>query len=150
MPFALLLIGIWLLVAGVRNTAGPASQPGTLFALVHGDLTGPDNFAYWFIAIVLIGALGYVPKLKPLSTAFLALVVVVLFLNKGSASGIGGGFFKQFTAGIGVTDTNASGIGGTITTSTGTFATPSQAITSVNDRLSQVIAEQQRRLSGSN
>lgn len=107
MPFALLLIGVWLLIAGVRNTAGPASTPGTLFALLHGDFTGSDNFAYWFIAIVLIGAIGYIPKLKSLSTAFLVLVLVVLFLKKGSSIGVGGGFFDQFLSGIGLTQTSA-------------------------------------------
>jgi len=107
MPFALLLIGVWLLIAGVRNTAGPASTPGTLFALLHGDFTGTDNFAYWFIAIVLIGAIGYIPKLKSLSTAFLVLVLVVLFLKKGSSTGVGGGFFDQFLSGIGITQTSS-------------------------------------------
>lgn len=108
MPFALFLIGIWLLIAGVRNTAGPASTPGTLFALLHGDFTGTDNFAYWFIAIVLIGAIGYIPKLKSLSTAFLVLVLVVLFLKKGSSTGVGGGFFDQFISGLGITQTATS------------------------------------------
>jgi hypothetical protein len=107
MPFALLLIGVWLLIAGVRNTAGPASTPGTLFALLHGDFTGTDNFAYWFIAIVLIGAIGYIPKLKSLSTAFLVLVLVVLFLKKGSSVGVGGGFFDQFLTGLGITQTSS-------------------------------------------
>ncbi len=143
MPFALLLIGIWLLVAGVRNTAGPASSPGTLFSLVHGDLTGPDNFAYWFIAIILIGAIGYIPKLKPLSTAFLVLVVVVLFLKKGNTSGVGGGFFQQFTAGIGVTDSASRN--NTITTSVST-GTPSQVLNDLQTRLDQVQAAAQANL----
>lgn len=103
MPFALLIIGIWLLIAGVRDTAGPVTKQNTLFYLVRGDFTGPDNFVYWFIAILLIGSIGYISKLKPLSTAFLWLVIVVLFLKKGSSSGVGGGFFNQFIAGIGIT-----------------------------------------------
>lgn len=101
MPFALLLIGVWLLIAGVRNTAGPATQPGTLFYLLHNDFTGPNNFIYWFLAIILIGAVGYIPKLKPVSTGFLALVLVVLFLKRGNVNGVGGGFFSQFLTGIG-------------------------------------------------
>jgi hypothetical protein len=102
-PFALLIIGVWLLIAGVRDTAGPSNKPGTLFYLIRGDFTGPDNFVYWFIAILLIGAVGYIPKLKPVSTAFLTLVIVVLFLKKGSSTGVGGGFFQQFMSGIGIT-----------------------------------------------
>jgi hypothetical protein len=97
MPFALLLIGIVLLVAGIRNTQC------ILFAEVEGDFTGTDNFFYWFLAIMIIGALGYVPKLKPISTALLVLVVVVLFLYKGQ----NGGFFQQLTAGFS-SDTSTS------------------------------------------
>ena len=77
MPFALFVVGVWLLIAGVRNTAGPATTPGTLFALLHGDFTGSDNFAYWFLAIVLIGSIGYIKPLRPLSSAFLVLLCVL-------------------------------------------------------------------------
>lgn len=97
MPFALLIIGVVLLIAGVRNTQD------TLFTLVRGDFSGSGNFIFWLAAILIIGAVGYIPKLKPISTAFLALVVVVLFLKKGNASGIGGGFFSQFTSALGTT-----------------------------------------------
>jgi hypothetical protein len=102
MPFALLILGILLLVAGVRNTQD------VLFALFKGDFVGQDNFIFWFLAIVLIGALGYIPKLKPISTAFLGLVIVVLFLKKGSSSGTGGGFFAQFTQAISGTQNAAT------------------------------------------
>lgn len=97
MPFALLIIGIVLLVAGIRNTQC------ILFAEVEGDFTGTNNFFYWFLAIMIIGALGYVPKLKPISTALLVLVIVVLFLHKGA----NGGFFQQLTAGFS-SDTSTS------------------------------------------
>lgn len=103
MPFALLLVGLVLLISGVKNTQD------TLFATVKGDFTGPDNFIYWFVAIIIIGAIGYVPKLKPISTAFLALVIVVLFLKKGNASGLGGGFFAQATSALGSTNTAGNG-----------------------------------------
>lgn len=97
MPFALLLVGLVLLISGVKNTQD------TLFATVKGDFQGQDNFIYWFVAIIIIGAVGYIPKLKPVSTAFLALVIVVLFLKKGNATGLGGGFFAQATAALGST-----------------------------------------------
>lgn len=82
MAFVLLIIGITLLVAGVQNTQAD------LFMLLKKDFSA---FLMWFIAIFLIGALGYIPKLKPLSTAFMGLVILVLFLSKGT------GFFSQFT-----------------------------------------------------
>lgn len=100
MPFALVIIGLTLLVASVRNTqsVGPNGGPG-LFGLVQGDFTGPNNFVYWFLAMIIIGAIGYVPKLKAFSNAMLALVIVVLFLKKGT------GFFAQFQKAISTTQT---------------------------------------------
>ena len=105
MPFALLIIGLVLLIASVRNTT---SGPNGLFALVQGEFTGPNNFLYWMTAILVIGFIGYVPKLKPLSTAFLGLVVVVLFLSKGVIPGGAGGFFQQFTQGLASTNSQAA------------------------------------------
>ena len=83
MSFALGIVGIILLTAGVRG------KQDDLFSLLKSDFTGQNNFIFWMISIFVIGALGYIPKLKPLSTAFLALVIVVLFLRKGT------GFFAQ-------------------------------------------------------
>jgi hypothetical protein len=97
MPFALLIVGIALIVSAVRNTHYD------LFNLVRGDFTGPNNFAFWVISILIIGSVGYIPKLKPVSAAFLSLVIIVLFLTKGNPSKAGGGFFEKFTAGIGAT-----------------------------------------------
>ena len=83
MSFALGILGIIVLVAGVRN------KQDNLFKLVKGDFTGQNNFIFWMISIFAIGAVGYIPRLKPISSAFLALVVVVLFLRRGT------GFFAQ-------------------------------------------------------
>ena len=83
MPFALLFIGIIFLTAAVRN------KQDLLFDTLKDDFTGPNNFFYWGIAIFIIGAAGYYKPLKPLSTAFMTLVILVLFLsNKG--------FFQKF------------------------------------------------------
>lgn len=90
MPFALLIAGIFLLVAGVRGTQTQ------LFSLIHGDFTGTNNFIYWLLAILAIGAVGYIPRLKNVSHVMLALVIVVLFLSRG-------GFFAQFTSAIATT-----------------------------------------------
>lgn len=94
MAFALLIIGTILIVATVRNTQD------SLIAQVAKDFTGPSNFIYWIVAILIIGAVGYVEKLKPLSDGFLILVLLVLFLKKGNPQGVGGGFFTQFTAAL--------------------------------------------------
>lgn len=83
MPFALIIVGLVLVVAAVRGTTD------TLFSTVKGDFEGPNNFTYWVVAILILGALGYVPSLEKISRLFLALVVVALFLSNG-------GFFEKF------------------------------------------------------
>lgn len=102
MPFALLIIGAFLLISAVRGTA---DGPNGLFALVSGDFTQPPGFAYWMVAILIVGAVGYIPKVKPISVAFLWLIVLVLFLSKGDPSKVGGGFFTQFVQGLQSTTT---------------------------------------------
>lgn len=96
MPFVLIIAGTVLLVAATRNTQA------TLYQLLVGDFTGPNNFVYWFLSIIVIGAIGYVPRLKPLSEGFMILVILVLFLSKGT------GFFDQFQAQIKSTETATS------------------------------------------
>lgn len=102
MPFALLIIGVVLITAGVRNSQDD------LFKLVKGDFTGDSNFFFWFVSILFIGAIGYVKALKPISTAFLVLVLLVLFLTKGNPSSSSGGFFAKFTQALGSTVTNTN------------------------------------------
>jgi hypothetical protein len=120
MPFALVTVGIVLMVASMRNTQDQ------LFTLVKGDFTGPNNFVYWFVSILLIGAIGYIPKAKPFSVAMLALVIIVLVLARGNPSGASGGFFQQFTQALKTTQTASAATGATTpgTTSGTTSATP--------------------------
>lgn len=95
MPFVLLVAGAVLLASAIQNT-----QSTILFPTLKSEFTGPNNFIFWFIAILLIGSIGYIPKAKPISTAFLTLVVLVLVLTKGNPSDAGGGFFSQFVSQI--------------------------------------------------
>lgn len=95
MAFVLLIAGAVLLASAIQNT-----QSTILFPTLKSEFTGPNNFIFWFIAILLIGSIGYIPKAKGISTAFLTLVVIVLLLSKGNPSGTGGGFFAQFTSQI--------------------------------------------------
>jgi len=105
MSFALFLIGITLLTVAVRNTQDVFVQ------LIKGDFTGPGNFFWWIAAIVLIGAIGFVPKLKPVSDAFLVLILLALILTRGSPSFPGGGVFSQFVKAL-----QGTQIGGASTT----------------------------------
>jgi hypothetical protein len=50
-------------------------------SLVKDDFTGNNPFWKWMLAILLIGATGYVPNLRPISRGFMALVIVVFLLS---------------------------------------------------------------------
>lgn len=78
MPFALVFIGMLLVISGFQNTYGQ------LGAQVQKDFTGPGNFIYWIIAIGVVGALGYVKDLEKLSRLVMGLLIVVMVLaNRG-------------------------------------------------------------------
>ena len=94
MPLVLIIVGIFLIASAIRGNTGD------LFALLKGDFTGPGNFAYWLLAMLILGAVGSVEKLKPMASALMGLVVLVLILKRGDSSGMGGGFFERFTAGV--------------------------------------------------
>lgn len=86
MPFALIVAGIVLILVGWQGTQDQ------FFTLLKGDV---PHFVVWAIAIFVIGAIGYVPRLKGISNAFLALVILVMFIaNKG--------FFAQFNKQLGI------------------------------------------------
>ena len=102
MAFALWSIGAVLLIAAVRDKVDGSQG---LFTLVKGDFSG--GYFYWVLAILVIGSIGYIPRLKTISNALLGLIVLVLVLTKGNPTAAGGGFFQKFTQGIGVdTQTN--------------------------------------------
>ena len=90
MPFVLIIVGIFLFVSAIRGTTGQ------LATLVKGDFASSGtthSFLYWFVSILVIGAIGYVPALKKLSDAFLVLVILSLAIaNKG--------FFAQFNSAL--------------------------------------------------
>ena len=89
MPFAFAIIGLVLIVAGVRGSSAD------LLKLVSGDFTGDNNFIYWALSIAIIGSIGYVDELRPISRAFLVLIFVVLILAEDKSS-TAGGFFVKF------------------------------------------------------
>lgn len=83
MPIAFLLFGSAFVIAGVRGT------DDQLLNLLKGDFSGEPNFISWMLALLFIGAVGYIEPLKPISRAFLVLVILVLIVHNG-------GFFKKF------------------------------------------------------
>jgi hypothetical protein len=84
-----------MIVSAVRGTQTQ------LLALLKADVTGKNNYIYWSIAILGIGAVGYIKELKPFATALLVLVVVVLFLDSK-------GVFTQFVSAINSTQSASS------------------------------------------
>lgn len=92
MPFALLFAAALLIASGING------QSKQLFTLVKGDIEG--GYIYWMFSILIIGALGYIEELKPLSRAFMALVLVVLILKAGNPVSGQGGLFAQLQAGL--------------------------------------------------
>lgn len=102
MPFAFALVGVIFLVSGVRGTSDD------LLTLLKGDVSGGQNsFVYWMLAIAILGALGYIDEVRPLSRALMVLVIVVLILAQDKAGH--GGFFTKFQQAITqITDTEAA------------------------------------------
>jgi hypothetical protein len=74
-PFILILIGAVLLIAALRNTQGD------LATAIETDAPG---FFKWALAIMAVGALGWVPGMRTISRWLLALVLVVLVLRNYS------------------------------------------------------------------
>lgn len=122
MPFVLVIIGTTLLITSIRNTYGTKTSSGSpgLGGLLQGDFTGSPNFTYWIFALLIIGSIGYIPKLKPVSSALLGLVILVLILTKGNPSAVGGGFFAQLTQQLQTTTTAQSSSTSTVATGAGT------------------------------
>jgi hypothetical protein len=90
-PFVFLITGLLFIVAGVRG------KSSDLLTLLKGDFTGSNNFIYWFISILVVGAIGYIKDLQALSRAFLVLVIIVLFLYTDKK---GKDFFTQFQSAV--------------------------------------------------
>lgn len=82
MPFLIIIVGLILIVTAVRGTTGD------LASNLSQDIS--SGFVRWLAAIVVIGAIGYVPALERPSRYLLALVAIVIMLTSGK------GFLDQF------------------------------------------------------
>lgn len=89
MPFIVLFLAVGFIAIGLR---GQAKAAGTLLA---SEFTGPDSFVQWFLAVMVIGLTGYIPKVKPVSDAMLVLILVVMVIAKGNPKSAGGGLFAK-------------------------------------------------------
>lgn len=84
MPFALVVIGLLLVVTGARGTQKEFGD------LLYKDFTGPGNFTYWLVSLGAIGALGYIDELRTFSRLFMALIIIAMIVKNQ-------GLFDKFT-----------------------------------------------------
>jgi hypothetical protein len=79
MPYVFLVIGLALAITAIEGTY-------KAFGLqLKQDFTDKHGFQYWALAICLVGALGYIQSMRPISNKLLWLVLVALFLANGGA-----------------------------------------------------------------
>lgn len=130
MPIAFIAIGILFLTAAVRGTltTNKTTNQEGLIQLLEGDFVGQDNFTIWIVAILALGATGYIPGFKPIANAFLALFLIVIFLSNGNPSNSNGGVFAQLTAALNGTKTAGSAGASTSGSSLGNAVTGIQPI----------------------
>lgn len=76
MPIFLLVIGAVFLISAIRG------NQCDLIDLLKSDFSGKNNFLLWVMAIVIIVALGTFKAIKPVSDAFLGLVILVIIVAK--------------------------------------------------------------------
>lgn len=77
MPYALIVVGLILVITGARNTYADFGRT------LAGDFTGPNNFTYWLAALGIVGSLGYIDQLRMFSRAFMALILLSMVLKNG-------------------------------------------------------------------
>ena len=78
MPIILGMMTAIVLVTAIKG------NQADLLKQVKKDFTGSGNFLVWILAIVLIGAIGYIPQFRAPSKLIIALVLIVfLVANKG-------------------------------------------------------------------
>lgn len=96
MPFALIFIGLVVVIAGFQNTY---KELGTQLAE---DFTGEKSFGIYILSILGIGAIGYFAStadsgLRTFSRAFMFLVILAMVINNHEK----GNFFRNLASEIG-------------------------------------------------
>jgi hypothetical protein len=82
-----IIVGAVLLLVAVRGTeidSAPGANDGKgLWPLLKNDFEPGQqgNFLAWLVAILVVGAIGFVPQLEGISTLFIALLIVVLVMS---------------------------------------------------------------------
>lgn len=75
MPVFLLIIGVLLMVVAVRGNTT------YLITLLKGDVLGSNGFIMWILAVIVLVAIGYIKAAKPVTDAFLGLLILVIIVH---------------------------------------------------------------------
>lgn len=92
MPFALGFAGLIIMIAAIRG------KHDDLFKLIKDDFTGSNNFFVWVLAVVFLVMLGNIERLRPLTNAFLVLMILVIVVANGK-KGLFDNFISQLKEG---------------------------------------------------
>jgi len=90
MPFIFLIVGLMLLVIGVRG------QSNAAISLLQNEFTGANSFIQWFLAIMILGLVGYYKPIKPLVDGLIGLVILAMILNEQTQNNIFGALESAF------------------------------------------------------
>ena len=116
MPFVLLALGILFFIVSLQGTQG------SLFDLLKSEFVGTNSFVVWAAAFVIIGLLGYIKPIRPITHAFLVLMLLVLVLTNGK------GFFSQFNSALRSPTAPTASTGGTTPTATPSIASANMSL----------------------
>lgn len=82
MAYALIALGLAL---GYLDYEGTANVVGAGSLLKTEMFGGTTPFYKWFAALFIVALLGYIPAMRPISTAMLILIIVAVILSHNSA-----------------------------------------------------------------
>lgn len=83
MPIGFLFVGVMFIVLAYRGTIGDFEK------LLVGTFTGAQSFVVWVSAILILGLLGFFKPIRPITDAFIGLIILVIILKNS-------GLFAQF------------------------------------------------------
>lgn len=84
MPFAFAGLGLLFLVVAIRGTQEE------MFRLLKSEFVGPRSFIPWVASILVLGAIGFIKPIRPITDALIGLVILAIILQDK------GGFFQKF------------------------------------------------------
>ncbi len=116
MAWGLLFVGFILAISAVKG------NHNELFSLVKSDFTGKDNFFFWVLSIIILVAIGNWKAARPITDAFLVLVILVIIISSRGRGDIFSDFLNQVAEGTSG-GRNDYGLTGNLKTGQGAIST---------------------------